>query len=367
MLLYVFVLREWYIWYNNGGAAKVEYKEALQMWSEEALDEILTTPSEKLIEDMTRIKGDIIILGAGGKMGPSLALLAKKAAVAAGLEKRIVAVSRFSDQAAVKLLDDNGIETISSDLLASGAMARLPDAANIIYMAGRKFGTDGQEPLTWGMNAWLPVTVAERYKKSNIVVFSSGNIYPMAPVHSAATEETKPLPIGEYGMSCLARERVFEYGSAVYGTPVFLYRLNYAVDLRYGVLYDIAVAIASDKPVPVNTAAFNCIWQGTANEMAIRALLHCGSPAVKMNITGPETVSVKYVAQKLGRLLGHTPIFEGEEKSMALLSNSSLAMETFGYPSQSIETLIRWQAEWLLDGGRSLGRPTHFEQREGSF
>ena len=309
-----------------------------------------------------------MILGAGGKMGPTLALLAKKAVQAAGLSKQIIAVSRFSDPIAVKLMKENGIETISADLLEPGVLNTLPDAENVIYMAGRKFGTNGQEAQTWAMNAWLPALVAERFQKSRIVVFSSGNIYPMVSVSSGgASEQTPPEPVGEYAMSCLARERMFEYGAITYGTPVFLYRLNYAVDLRYGVLYDIAAQIIEGKPVNLSTPCFNCIWQGDANEMALRALLHTGSPAVKMNITGPETVSVRDAAEKLGKLLGKTPVFEGEEGKIALLSNSSLAIKTFGSPAVSADELIQWQAEWILNGGRSLGKPTHFEERKGKF
>lgn len=342
--------------------------EGAAMWTEEMLDNLLATPSESLVLDMARIRGDILILGAGGKMGPSLALLAKRAAQAAGTQKRIIAVSRFTDPIATELLRANGVEVVSADLLAPGALGGLPDAQNVIYMAGRKFGTDGSEHLTWAMNAWLPALVAERYRDSSIVVFSSGNIYPMVAVESGgATEATKPDPVGEYAMSCLARERLFEYGSAAYGTPVLLYRLNYAVDLRYGVLYDIASALLQGLPVPVNTPAFNCIWQGTANEMAIRALLHAGSPAVKMNITGPETIRVRDAAEQLGRLLGCTPAFIGEENETMLLSNASKAAAAFGPPAISADTLLQWQAEWLLQGGRTLGKPTHFEQRKGRF
>ena len=244
----------------------------------------------------------------------------------------------------------------------------LPQVENIIYMAGRKFGTDGQEPLTWAMNATLPAFVAYKFRTSNIVVFSSGNIYPKVPTYSGGcTEENKTNPIGEYAMSCLARERAFEYGALEYQTKVFIYRLNYALDLRYGVLYDIANNLLNNEPISIATPCFNCIWQGSANEIAISGLLHTGSPAVKLNVTGPETVSVKYAAQKLAKLLGKTPVFTGEEQNDAYLNNAGKAIEEFGYPSVSIETLIKWQAEWLIDGGRGLGKPTHFEERKGSY
>lgn len=338
------------------------------MWTEELLDEKLSTPSESLIEDVKKIEGDIMILGAGGKMGPTLSLLAKNAMKAAGISKKVIAVSRFTDPFAARLLNDNGIETVCADLLEPGCMDQLPDVRNIIYMAGRKFGTGEQACMTWAMNTWLPSLIAERYKKSNIVVFSTGNVYPLMPISSGgSTEETPVSPVGEYGMSSLGRERVFEYGSQAYGTQIFLYRLNYAVDLRYGVLFDIASRVMAQEPIPVSSPCFNCIWQGDANEIAIRALLHTGSPVVKMNVTGPETVSVKYAANMFGELLDKKPVFEGEESSCAFLSNASKTVETFGYPTVGINTLIKWQAEWILSGGRSLGKPTHFEERKGNF
>lgn len=337
------------------------------MWNEEVLNEKLTMPSKRLIEGLKGLVGDILILGAGGKMGPTLAVLAKKAIEAGGGRNRVIAVSRFSDSFVVDLLNKHGVEMISADLLKTEEFAKLPLVSNVIYMAGRKFGTNGQEAQTWAMNAWLPALVAEKYKDSKIVVFSSGNIYPMMPAFSGATESVSPSPTGEYAMSTLGRERMFEYGSSAYGTEVFMYRLNYAVDLRYGVLHDIGVNILEGKPVSLQATAFNCIWQGDANEMALLGLLHTACPPAKMNITGPETISVRAAAIELGRLLGKEPVFEGEEKEEALLNNAALAMETFGYPSVALKTLIRWQAEWLLEGGRSLGKPTHFEEREGNY
>lgn len=338
------------------------------MWTEEKLNELLTTPSDKLVADIAKIKGDIMILGAGGKMGPTLCLLAKNAIKKAGIEKRVIAVSRFSDAIALNLLHANGIETISCDLLDHDSLEALPEVENVIYMAGRKFGTDGQEYLTWAMNATLPAFVAYKFRKSNIVVFSSGNIYPIVPLHTGGcTEEDKVGPIGEYAMSCLARERAFEYAANQYGTNVFIYRLNFAVDLRYGVLYDCAKKIMDGTPISLSTPCFNFIWQGTANEIAIRGLLHCAAPAVKMNVTGPEIVSIKSTAIKLGKLLGKEPLFEGEPQNNAYLSNASRAIELFGYPEVSVDTLIRWQAEYILDGGRTLNKPTHFEERKGSY
>ena len=338
-------------------------------WTEDRLNTMLTTPSTALTEDMSKLEGDIIILGAGGKMGPTLATLAKKACDDAGVSKRIIAVSRFSDPFAVAFLAECGVETVSMDMMKPGALAELPDAANIIYMAGRKFGTDGQECLTWAMNTWLPSMVAERFKDSRIVVFSSGNIYPMVRPKDGGTDETTPPdPIGEYAMSTLGRERVFEYGSKTYGTPVCMYRLNYAVDLRYGVLNDIAQTILSGRPVRITAPVFNCLWQGYANEIALRCLHICESPAAALNVSGPETVSVKWAAMELGKHLGIEPkIEESEHDDSALINNSSKMCDIFGYPTVSIGQMIRWQAEWLQDGGRILGKPTHFEQRKGKF
>ncbi len=338
------------------------------MWTEEKLNEMLTTPSEKLVEDVKKIKGDIMVLGAGGKMGPTLCLLAKNAIKKAGIEKRVIAVSRFSDPIALKLLHDNDIETISADLLDHDALESLPEVENVIYMAGRKFGTDGLEYLTWAMNSTLPAFVAYKFRKSNIVVFSSGNIYPIVPLASGGcTEDDRVGPIGEYAMSCLARERAFEYAANQYGTKIFIYRLNFAVDLRYGVLFDVAKKIMDGTPISLSTPCFNFIWQGSANEIAIRGLLHAEAPALKMNVTGPETVSIRYAAKKLGKLLGKEPAFVGEEQPNAYLNNAGRAMELFGYPEVSAETLIKWQAEYILDGGRVIDKPTHFEERKGSY
>lgn len=338
------------------------------MWNEDKLNEMLTEPSSGLVEDMNKIRGDIIVLGAGGKMGPALCILAKKAALAAGIQKEIIAVSRFSDAQSAAILDGAGIKRICCDLLDEWQLSALPFAENVIFMAGRKFGTDGAESETWAMNATLPAMTAKKYANSVFTVFSSGNVYPMVSAASGGCGEcTVPSPAGEYAMSCLARERAFEYASIHYNTKVLLLRLNYAVDLRYGVLYDIADRIVKKQPVSLTVPCFNCVWQGYANEAAIRGLLLADSPAEKLNVTGPETVSVRQTALKLGEYLGIQPVFEGEEGKDAFLNDSSRASELFGYPSVSLNTLIRWQAEWIIDGGRSLGKPTHFEERGGKY
>lgn len=337
-------------------------------WTEEKLDDLLTAPSPKLIEDMSALEGDVMVLGAGGKMGPTLSILALNALRAAGKSNRVIAVSRFSDPIASNLLSSHGVELISCDLMKEGALNALPECENIIYMAGRKFGTAGQEALTWAMNAWLPSRVAERFQKSRIVVFSSGNVYPKLPVSSGgANENVLPSPVGDYGMSCLARERMFEYAAQTYGTRIALYRLNYAIDLRYGVLFDIAGKILKGEPISLSMPCFNCIWQGSANEAALRLLPLCSEKVFRMNVTGPETAGTCKTAKKLGVLLGKEPVFTGTEEENALLSDASLMHSILGYPTVSLDTLITWQAEWLLSGGRSLNKPTHFEERKGAY
>lgn len=338
------------------------------MWSEEKLNEMLVTPSDELIADMKKIKGDIMVLGAGGKMGPSLCVLAKKAAVQAGENKRIFAVSRFGDAESCKYLNKNGVETISCDLTNAEDLNLLPQTENIIYMAGKKFGTAGNEWQTWGMNAAVPAFVSKFAGNSNIVVFSSGNIYPLVEVTSGGCrEETAVQPIGDYAMSCLARERVFEFGAHNFGNKVLIFRLNFAVDLRYGVLYDVAKRILNREPISLDNPCFNFIWQGKANEDAIRSLLHCTSPATVLNVTGTEVVYVKDAAGKMGKLLGIEPIFKEGTGKKAFLSNASKATEMFGSSPINAETLIKWQAEWLKEGLRVLDKPTHFEETGGTF
>lgn len=339
-----------------------------EKWTESKLEAMLCTPSDALVRDIEQLEGDIMILGAGGKMGPTLSILAKNAVRASGKDRRVIAVSRFGDASISQKLTNAGVEVIPCDLLEPGALERLPDVENIIFMAGRKFGTVGQEALTWAMNAWLPSRVAERFQKSRFVVFSSGNIYPKVPIWSGgATEQVTPVPLGEYPMSCVARERMFEYAARAFGTKVALYRLNYAIDLHYGVLYDIARQILEEKPISLTMPAFNCIWQGDANEAALRLLTRASSDVYIMNVTGPETASVRETARKLGALLGKEPAFTGEETETAYLNNAGRMFAEFGYPRVPLETLIQWQAQWLLDGGSTLDKPTHFEERAGQY
>jgi nucleoside-diphosphate-sugar epimerase len=337
-------------------------------WNESKLDALLTTPSERLIADVKKIEGDIIFLGAGGKMGPTLCLLTKKAIEKAGTNSKVIAISRFTDQFAVNLLKENGVEIISVDLLEPGVLEKLPDAPNIIYMAGRKFGTNGQEYLTWAMNSWLPSRVAERYKNARFVVFSTGNVYPMSNIISGDATEDKPLaPVGEYAISCLGRERMFEYAAHTFGTKLTMYRLNYAVDLRYGVLFDIAEKLNAGVPISLKNPVFNCIWQGDANEIAVRSLLYANSDIFYLNVSGPETVSVLSTAKKFGKLFDKEPLFCDNPTDTALISNCGKMADLFGYPSVSLDTMIKWQAEWILSGGRSLNKPTHFEEKKGDY
>lgn len=335
----------------------------LELWEKDLLK-----PSDALIADMRSLKGDIMLLGVAGKMGPSMARLAKQATDLAGVRRRIIGVSRFSDPLAQAELKAEGIETISADLLNEQDLQSLPDAPNVIYLAGQKFGTTGKESFTWAMNAYLPGRVAERYKNSRIVAFSTGNVYPFSPVtHGGVAEDQPTGPVGEYGQSCLGRERIFQYFSLQYKIPTLLYRLNYAIDVRYGVLLEIAKSVAEERPIDLTTGFVNVIWQGDANEIAIRALHHCEVPAKLLNVTGPETISVKWIAEQFGSLLGRTPMFVNEPQSTALLSNASLSHKLFGYPRVTLRQMIDITAAWVQQGGKTLNKPTHFQERNGKF
>ena len=338
------------------------------MFNEQYLDALLSTPSQALIADVKDMEGDIMILGAGGKVGPTLSIMAKRAVDAAGGGKRVIAVSRFSDPIVVKTLTENGVEMISADLTDPEQVKKLPKIRNIIYMLGRKFGTAGNACDTWMINVGVPTMVTQHFGDANYVVFSTGNVYPLSAVSGCGSKETDAIaPVGEYAMTSLGRERIFEYAAKNYGAKVLIYRLNYAVDLRYGVLCDVATNILNGNPISVRTPCFNCVWQGYANEVAVRALKLAGNPVEYLNVTGPEMVSVRDAAEKLGALLGKEPVFEGEETDIALLSNAGKCIKHFGYPSVGVEQMIEWQAEWLRAGGRLLGKPTHFEERKGNF
>lgn len=328
----------------------------------------LLAPSDRLINDLLRIDGDILLLGAGGKMGPSLAILAKETMDKAGLPHKVIAVSRFSDEDLRKQLETAGVQTIAADLLNDAELQSLPYAPNVIYLAGHKFGTTGKEPFTWAMNAYLPGRVAEKYKDSRIVAFSTGNVLPFAPIVSGGlSEETIPAPIGEYGQSCLGRERLFQYFAELNQTPTLIYRLNYAVDFRYGVILEIAKSVAEGRAIDLRTGNVNVIWQGDANEIAIRSLLHCSTPAKLLNVTGPEILSVRWLAHQFGNIFNKEPLFIHEEQSTLLLSNASECHRLFGYPSVSVRQIIEITATWMQKGGAVSGKATHFQEREGKF
>jgi nucleoside-diphosphate-sugar epimerase len=328
----------------------------------------LLEPSDALIRDMTAIKGDIIILGAGGKMGPGIARLAKQAAERSGINKKIIAVSRFSETGVQEELEQEGIETISADLLEDEQLNALPEVKNVLYLAGTKFGTSGNASFTWAMNSYLPGRVARKFRDSNIVVFSTGNVYPLTPVTlGGATEHCAPEPVGEYAQSCLGRERLFQYYASKYHTPLLIYRLNYANDVSYGVLLEIAKNVKAGKPVELGMGSVNVIWQGDAAEIAIRSLLHCASPAKLLNVTGPETLSVRWIAEEFGRMFGQTPSFMNEELPTALLSNAAESFRLFGYPRVPVKQIMELLAAWLLQDGKISGKETHFQERKGKF
>ncbi len=325
-------------------------------------------PSMRLIEDMKQLEGDILFLGVAGKMGPSMATLAAEAVQAAGLDKKIYGVSRFSQPDIKTELEKKGVITISADLLNREELFQLPEVKNVIYLAGTKFGTTGKEYFTWAMNSYLPGMVAEKFQHSRIVVFSTGNVYPLTPLSKGGASESDATgPIGEYAQSCLGRERVFEYGAATYGTEMLIYRLNYANDVSYGVLLEIGKAVKEGLPLDLNMGHVNVIWQQDANEIAIRSLLHCSNPPKLLNVTGPETASVRWIAEEFGRLMGKKPVFTGEEQPTALLSNAGECFRLFGYPSVSLKEMIELDAAWLLQGGKTLNKPTHFQERQGNF
>jgi nucleoside-diphosphate-sugar epimerase len=301
-------------------------------------------------------------------MGPGLARVAKQAVNKAGVNKRIIGVARFSEPGLQEQLENEGIETINADLLNEEQLQALPEIENVLYLAGTKFGTSGNESFTWAMNAYLPGRVAQKFKKSRIVVFSTGNVYPLVPVISGgATEDLSPEPIGEYGQSCLGRERIFQYFSSKNNTPVVIYRLNYANDVTYGVLLEIAKSVKEKKPVDLTMGTASVIWQGDANEMALRCLLHCSVPAKILNVTGPEIVSLRWLTEQFGKMLEVTPQFINEEQPTSFLSNAAESFRLFGYPKVTLKQMMEIVLEWLNQGGKILNKPTHFSERKGKY
>jgi nucleoside-diphosphate-sugar epimerase len=334
----------------------------------EQLEDLLSTPPEAVIELMNRLEGDIILLGAGGKIGPSLGRMARRATDLAGVQRRVIGVSRFSSPAEEQSLRAHGVETIRCDLLDEAGLAKLPAVPNVIYLAGLKFGSTGNEAETWAMNAYLPGRVCRTFGSSRFVVYSTGAVYGFTPWTAGGSREVDtPQPVGEYSMSCLGRERVFEYFSRTAKLPVAVLRLYYACELRYGVLVDLARKIVAEEPIDLSMGHFNIIWQGDSNAAALLALEHAASPPVVLNVTGPELLSVREASLELGRRLGRKPKFCGAELETSCIGNAGVAHSLFGLPEVGAGRLLEWVAEWVKRGGAYLDKPTHFEARDGRY
>ena len=346
--------------------AKADLPDVIE--TEQELDEFLTRPRLALIHFIKAVRSPLVILGAGGKMGPTLAVLARRAAEAAGHKLDMIAISRFSDVTARRWLEDRGVRTLSCDLYDATATRQLPDSENLLYLVGQKFGTTQSPSATWAANTVVPARVAERYATARIVALSTGNVYPLSPVACGGSVESDPLtPLGEYANATVGRERVFEFFSQRNGMPIVLLRLFYATDLRYGVLRDLADKISARRPLDVSNGHFNCIWQGDANEMVIRALALAAAPATAFNLSSREVFSVRQVAVRLGKLLEQAVEFTGAESETALIGNTSKLRALLGDPPTPLDAMLRWTAHWVKCGGRSLGKPTHFEVRDGRY
>lgn len=334
----------------------------------ESLEELLSRPTPALVSMMGRLEGDLIFLGAGGKMGPTMARMARRASEEARVQRRIIAASRFSNRAAESELQAWGVDTIRCDLLDPGQVASLPKVPNVVYMTGMKFGATGQEAMTWAMNTWLPSLICQHFNDSRIAAFSTGNVYGLTPLSLGGSVETDRLqPVGEYATSAMGRERIFEYFSQALHIPTSLLRLNYATEMRYGVLVDIARQVFDGVPVNLSMGCLNAIWQGDANAMSLLALEQTRTPAWVVNIAGPEQISVRRAAEFFGKQMKKAVLYEGEEGPDALLSNGQKSHALWGYPTVSLERMLHWIADWVMGGGASLNKPTHFENRKGDF
>ena len=338
--------------------------------TEAELDEILSRPRDATVRALRACPGDVVILGAGGKMGPTLARMAARAAEQADGKKRrrVIAVSRFGSDDVRAELERHGVETIRADLTDPAVVARLPAAPNVVFMAGQKFGTTEAPSRTWIMNVVAPAHCAARYAGSRVVAFSTGNVYPLRGVlGGGANEGTKPQPVGEYAASCLGRERVFEHYASTAESKVAIMRLNYAIELRYGVLADLALRIVNGKLVPLAMGYVNIIWQGDANRIALEMLPLADSPPLVLNVTGRETLSVRTLALELGNRLDMKPDFDGSEAPDALLSDTTRMRSLMGDAEMPLDTMLDWVAAWVRASKPMLSKPTHFETRDGSF
>ena len=334
------------------------------------LEQLLSLPSAAVVEELARLEGNLVVLGAGGKIGPTLARMARRALDESGNDSEVLAVSRFSRPGLQDELESGGVRTLASDLTEPGAVERLPDAAAVLFLAGKKFGTSASPASTWAINAWTPGLVARRYGGVPTVVFSSGNVYPMIDVEEpggGSTEESVPAPLGEYAASVLARECVFEHFARLFGTPTLLLRLSYAVELRYGVLVDVARRVLAGEPIDLRVGYVNVLWQGDANAMALRCLGLARRPVRVLNVTGLERVSIRDLATRFGERFERRPKFSGDEGATALLSDAALAHRLLGPPAVPLERLVEWTAEWVAGDGDTWGLPTHYEVADGTF
>ena len=328
------------------------------------LEEMLSRPWLETVECLAELDGDIMVIGATGKIGPSLTRCVQRGLAVSGNTKRFFAVSRRP----MPELAAAGIETIECDLLDLAAVERLPRVKNVIYLVGRKFGSVGQEEQTWATNVIAPSHVARTFTDSRIVAFSTGCVYPIEHISTGgSTEITRPNPVGEYAMSCLGRERIFDYHATVTATQMVHFRLNYAVEMRYGVLVDVATKVFRGEPVDLTTGYANVIWQGDVNNQAILSLRHASSPALKLNVTGPELISIREVAESFGKRFGQEPIFVGESNGQGYLSNAALAGRMFGYPRVPFSRIIEWTADWVARDKETHNKPTCFETQDGSY
>lgn len=331
---------------------------------ERALEDMLSKPCEGTCRVLAETKGDFLVLGAGGKMGPTLAMMLRRAAPG----RKVLAVSRYSDRDVKARIEERGVETIEADLLDESIYAGLPDVSNVFFLAGMKFGATGNQPLTWAMNVYVPALVARRYARSRIVALSTGNVYRFTDANGAGSrEDDVPGPVGEYAQSCLGRERIFQYFSQVHGTAVTLIRLNYANEPRYGILVDLATKILRDQPIDVTMGFVNLIWQGDANNYIARSLSLAAGPPAILNVAGPEVIRVRDVAERIGRRLGREPRFVSREAETALLSDSSLCVERFGPPATSLDEMIEHIVDWVAAGKAVLNKPTKYDVRDGKF